>query len=79
MKNDEQQSLNHGRGRPKIGEDRALNKNALSARKYREDNDQWKEYNRIKQAEWSEKNPERKRQISREYYARKKLRATQTK
>ena len=69
-----QWTTGYGRGRPKKGEERPLSKNAESAKKYRENNEKWREYNRTKQAEWSEKNPERRREIARAYYARKKER-----
>jgi hypothetical protein len=70
-------STGYGRGRPKIGEERPPSKNAQDAKKYRENNEKWREYNRNKQAEWSEKNPERRREISREYYKRRKARAAE--
>ena len=69
-----QWATGYGRGRPKKGEERPLSKNAESAKKYRENNEEWREYNRKKQAEWAKNNPERRSAIARAYYARRKER-----
>ena len=70
-------STGYGRGRPRVGEVREESPNAVAQAKYRKDNDQWREYNRIKQREWTQANPERRREIARAYYARKKERDAQ--
>lgn len=62
------------KGRRRDGEPPSDNYYAVSARRYRKDNEKWKEYNRRKQAEWRAKNPERAREIARESALRRKLR-----
>lgn len=72
--------MNNGKppGRRLAGEPLSDSPHAVSARKYREGNEKWKEYNRKKQAEWRAKNRERSREIARESYQRKKLRELAT-
>lgn len=66
----DKQKTGFGRGRPRIGEVRPVSKLATYANNYRENNDDWKEYNRIKQAEWATNNPERVKEIKRDSLAR---------
>jgi molecular chaperone DnaK (HSP70) len=58
-----------GRPRKEVNHEPGLN--ALIQRAYRKDNEKWKEYNRVKQMEWVLKNPERAKEIQKEYQRRK--------
>jgi hypothetical protein len=64
----------YGRGRPRLEETRPVSVLAQTAMRYRKDNAKWKEYNRVKQAEWVAANPERRKEIRVASIARRKLR-----